>query len=143
MHPSITKSHSQKLRFLLVGGVAFGIDLGVFASLSFYFGIDTHVSRVVAFVIAVLVTCVGNRLLTFSDRDHIQLHKQYIKAIVAGIVSLCPNLLLFTLLLSLLPAHIVSTVIAFGFGTSAGIVTNYLLSSQFVFRQDSSCSLPH
>jgi putative flippase GtrA len=84
-------------------------------------------------MIAVAITCFGNRYFTFADRKHDKFYKQYSLALVAGLVSLVPNMSVFLGLLHILPSKLPFILIAFSSGTALGIVSNYLLSDRFVF----------
>mmetsp|Transcript_41488 Transcript_41488/g.132548 ORF Transcript_41488/g.132548 Transcript_41488/m.132548 type:complete len:88 (+) Transcript_41488:399-662(+) len=86
-------------------------------------------------MIAVLVTCTGNRFLTFSKRKHITFYKQYGLALFAGLVSLLPNLTVFLALLFVFPNNIAFELLAFMCGTIAGIISNYMLSDRLVFAE--------
>jgi putative flippase GtrA len=125
----------MKIKFLFVGGVAFLVDVSVYLLLTNVLSLSPLSARVVAFTIAVFITCTGNRLLTFSMRKHAALYKQFRLALVAGLISLMPNLAVFLGLLFVLPTTIGFELIAFMSGTIAGIISNYILSDRFVFSE--------
>lgn len=126
---------SVKFSFLLVGGFAFVVDASAYLLLTNVLFLLPLSARVVAFMIAVLVTCTGNRFLTFSKRKHITFYKQYGLALFAGLVSLLPNLTVFLALLFVFPNNIAFELLAFICGTIAGIISNYMLSDRLVFAE--------
>lgn len=75
----------------------------------------------------------GNRTFTFSYRDKKPLIAQYVKAVLAAIFAFIPNILIFTVAISMLPDTVIFSVIAFSLGTAVGIVFNYILSDKYVF----------
>jgi putative flippase GtrA len=122
-----------KFLFLTVGGVAFLVDMSVYLFMTEIFSMNVIYSRVIAFLIAVCVTCIGNRTFTFNKKPQPSFLRQYAKAILAAIIAFLPNILLFWGLLTLLPNGILFSLIAFVLGTGVGIVFNYILSSKYVF----------
>jgi len=124
---------NSKIRFLLVGATAFIIDASSYLLATEIIGITPFYARLIAFLVAVSVTCYGNRTFTFSERAHQGFAKQYGLAVLAALVSLIPNMALFLGILSILPSSIISTLFAFSCGTAIGIVFNYALSDRFVF----------
>jgi putative flippase GtrA len=58
---------------------------------------------------------------------------QYVKAILASLVSLVPNMIVFLGLLKIFPHGFIYTSIAFGSGTIVGIGLNFVLSKHYVF----------
>ena len=126
---------SVKVTFLFVGGFAFFVDASVYLLLTNALFLSPLSARVIAFTIAVFVTCTGNRFLTFTRRNHTTFYRQYCLALVAGLVSLLPNLIVFLGLLLVLPANIAFELLAFMCGTIAGIISNYILSDKLVFAE--------
>ncbi|PMJ95342.1 GtrA family protein [Vibrio sp. 10N.261.55.A7] len=123
----------RKLNFLLVGGFGFIVDFLTFEAFVQIFGLDIYLARVIAFLIAVIFTWIGNRTLTFSDRDESKNKHQLVKAIACACVSLIPNLGTF-FILTLLFEQREMVYVAFCSGVLAGTVSNYLLSDRVVFR---------
>lgn len=127
---------NAKIKFLIVGGFAFLVDASVYLILTGELQLSPLNARMLAFTIAVLVTCTGNRFITFANRNHQLFYKQYALALLAGLFSLLPNLIVFLGLLSVLPKSIIFELIAFMCGTIAGIISNYVLSDKLIFAED-------
>jgi len=127
---------NAKIKFLIVGGFAFIVDASVYLILTGELQHSPLNARVLAFTIAVLVTCTGNRFITFANRIHQQFYKQYAMALLAGLISLLPNLVVFMGLLFVLPNTIVFELFAFMCGTIIGIISNFVLSDKLVFAEN-------
>lgn len=124
-----------KMKFLLVGGCAFLVDASVYLLLTNFLFLSPLSARVIAFTVAVLITCTGNRILTFAQRHHAAFYKQFGLALIAGLISLMPNLIVFLSLLFVLPTTFGFELFAFMSGTIAGIISNFILSDRFVFSE--------
>ena len=122
-----------KCQFLVVGGVAFAVDISVYMILTEVLTTHYLVARVVAFLIAVGVTCKGNSMFTFSQREKTPFVSLYKKAVCAALISFIPNVAVFWGVIYMLPPSLFASVLAFVLGTSLGIVLNYVLSDKYVF----------
>jgi putative flippase GtrA len=126
---------NPKLLFLLVGGIAFIVDALTYFIVVDLFDIQPFGARFIAFLVAVGVTTYGNRILTFAKRSHLPFGVQYIKAILAALLSLVPNMIVFLGLIKILPHGFIYTLFAFGSGTIVGIFLNFFLSKHYVFTE--------
>ncbi|WP_368737155.1 GtrA family protein [Vibrio marinisediminis] len=133
--------HLKLGKFALVGAVGFMVDAAVF-TLCFALG-ETPLlfARVVAFFVAATVTWLGNRYFTFKEVTVIQKlqrdaspREQWLKFIASACASALPNFLVFKAVLSVLGTRGVSPYIALVAGVLAGMVSNYTLSSRWVFK---------
>lgn len=125
-----------KFQFLLIGSVAFVVDITVYLFLTELISLHYLLARVIAFLIAVGVTCVGNRTFTFSTRIKTPLLFLYSKAILAAVFSFIPNVLVFWSALVVLPSGIFSSMSAFVLGTVVGVTLNFILSDKYVFSSE-------
>ena len=87
----------QLVRFGLVGGVGFIVNLAVYALFVHPLGADYHVAAVAAWVVAVLNNFVLNRHWTFDASDG-RVHFQALRFIAVSAVAFGFSLLLLTLL---------------------------------------------
>ena len=124
---------STKFQFLMVGGVAFVVDISVYLMLTELIALNYLFARIVAFLIAVGVTCFGNRTFTFSTRAKTPFLTIYKKALFASVVSFVPNVLVFFSVLTVLPNGMIFHITAFVLGTLVGISLNFILSDKYVF----------
>lgn len=118
------------VRFLLVGGLSFAIDLGLLALLHEVFGVDLWIATPIAFLVSLVFNFLLQRIFTFQATNK-------------GSVSAAKYLLLVLLNI------VVSDVIVTGFDalgwsyvvgkTTATILTtvwNYFLYRHWIFRRD-------
>lgn len=122
-----------KCKFLVVGGVAFAVDISVYMMLTEILTTHYLVARVIAFLIAVGVTCKGNSMFTFSQREKAPFVSLYKKALCAALISFIPNIAVFWGIIYMIPPSLFASALAFVLGTSVGIVLNYILSDRYVF----------
>lgn len=126
----------QFLKFLIVGGSAFLVDLGIFYTGLNFTDHNLYLVRSYAFFFAVLVTFYGNRWFTFKDRFHLSSKVQIPKAFTSALLSLIPNFTVFTVIVALFPSAIFH-YIAFILGVVAGTISNYFLSDKYIFNSKS------
>jgi putative flippase GtrA len=86
----------QLVRFGVVGGLGFVVNLAVYALFVHPLGADYHVAAVAAWLVAVLNNFVINRHWTF-DASTGRAHAQAIRFIVVSLAAFVVNLLLLTL----------------------------------------------
>jgi putative flippase GtrA len=87
----------QLVRFGLVGGVGFVVNLAVYALFVHPIGVDYHVAAVAAWIVAVLNNFVLNRHWTFDARDE-RFHFQAMRFVLVSAVAFAFSLTLLTLL---------------------------------------------
>lgn len=106
----------QLVRFGLVGGIGFVVNLGVYALCVHALGVDYHLAAVLAWIVAVVNNFVLNRHWTFDARDG-QAHFQAIRFFAVSLVALAVSLLLLNvfvedLALAKVPAQALAVAIA-------------------------------
>jgi putative flippase GtrA len=87
----------QLIRFGLVGGVGFVINVAVYALCVHELGMDYHLAAVAAWLVAVINNFVLNRLWTFDARAG-RAHFQALRFLTISLVALGFSLLLLMLL---------------------------------------------
>ena len=85
----------QLVRFGLVGGIGFAVNIGVYALLVHGAGVDYRVAAVGAWLVAVFNNFVLNRHWTFDARDG-RMHFQAIRFVVVSALAFGVSLLLLT-----------------------------------------------
>ncbi|BDY04507.1 GtrA family protein [Ferrimonas sp. YFM] len=128
---------SHWIKFALVGSMGFGVDMTVFTSLHLA-GLAPMEARGLAFLAAASTTWAGNRCFTFSDRSQGRAGGQWFRALTAALMSALPNFALFWLILRLVGEDWPGPQLALVAGIAAGTVSNYLLSSRWVFAATAS-----
>ncbi|WP_028109102.1 GtrA family protein [Ferrimonas futtsuensis] len=128
---------SHWIKFALVGGTGFVVDMMVFTSLHLA-GLAPMEARGLAFLAAASTTWAGNRCFTFRDRSQGRAGRQWFRALTAALTSALPNFALFWLTLKLVGESWPGPQLALVAGIAAGTVSNYLLSSRWVFAETTS-----
>ena len=84
----------ELLKFGVVGGLAFVIDLAVFNTLRFGLGVGPLTSKTLSVFVAATAAYVGNRFWTFRHRARAQeaLHREYLVFLVLNGVGLAISL---------------------------------------------------
>ncbi|MCW3068198.1 MAG: GtrA family protein [Solirubrobacterales bacterium] len=86
----------QLVRFGIVGGVGFAVNLAVYALCVHAIGLDYHVAAVVAWLVAVINNFMLNRHWTFDAREGV-VHFQALRFLIVSLGALVVSLLLLTL----------------------------------------------
>lgn len=92
-------------------------------------------ARSIAFLFAAITTWLGNRWLTFSQADKHNPLYQWLKFMASACISAVPNFAAFkgwTLMFGT-QGHMV--FLALALGILVGMMSNYILSSKWVFSQ--------
>ena len=88
----------QLVRFALVGGVGFVVNIAVYALCVHAIGLDYRLAAVFAWIVAVANNFVLNRHWTFDARAHGRVHFQAMRFLVVSVVTIGFSLLLLTIL---------------------------------------------
>ncbi|ABV35326.1 conserved hypothetical protein [Shewanella sediminis HAW-EB3] len=123
-----------QLKFLMVGGVSFIVDMLLFIYLSQKLEWPILHARLIAFSVALTLTWLGNRLFTFSHRKKVAKGQQFVMAVILACSAASVNLSVFYLLSELSrPAGFTATFYL-ALGVLSGLVVNWLGSNYLVFR---------
>lgn len=128
---------SRFLRFGIVGGVGFVIDTSVFVLLNELCGASPYVARAFSILTAMVGTWLGNRTLTFADRaasGKRGILREWLKFAGANAIGNCLNYASFSALVALAPPPFNNRYLALVAGTAMGLLFNFTLSKNFVFR---------
>jgi putative flippase GtrA len=120
----------QLVRFGLVGGVGFVVNVAVYALFVHYAKVDYRVASVAAWLVAVMNNFVLNRYWTFDARAG-RAHFQALRFFVVSLVAEGFSLLLLTLLVE---SAGVSKVPAQALAVAASMPLNFLGNKLWSFR---------
>ncbi|MCW2970131.1 MAG: GtrA family protein [Solirubrobacterales bacterium] len=120
----------QLVRFGIVGGVGFAVNLAVYALFVHAFGVDYHVAAIAAWLVAVVNNFMLNRHWTFDARDGV-VHFQAIRFLVVSLGALVVSLLLLTLFVE---SAGVPKVAAQALAVAASMPLNFLGNKLWSFR---------
>jgi len=123
----------QLVRFALVGGVGFVINLLVYTALVHGTGVDYHVASVLAWLVAVLNNFVFNRHWTFDAREG-RAHFQAMRFFVVSLVALGVNQLLLTVFVE---SAGIEKVAAQALAVVGSMPLNFLGNKLWSFRAES------
>ena len=125
-------------RFTFVGFVGFLVDGGILVLMHDVFGVNPYASRCVSFPVAMTVTWLMNRLLTFSDRKDARAGSELGRYATVAIAGALLNMLIFFALVRYFT--FMSEIVLLPLAIAAGIalVFNFIGSRFFVFRHQAS-----
>ncbi|CAE6948470.1 hypothetical protein ACOMICROBIO_GDFFDHBD_03487 [Vibrio sp. B1REV9] len=121
-------------KFAFVGGVGFIVDTLMFTVLYQWFGMELMIARGIAFLFAATTTWYGNRKLTFSHAEKYNSLVQWQKFMASACISALPNFIVFKGVTLILGTQDLMVYVALVMGILTGMVSNYLLSTKWVFR---------
>jgi len=122
------------LKFLVVGGGAFCLDVSLFTFFYHWLDVNVYVARALAFMAAVVVTWSGNRRYTFKSSECIEPFQQFLRASLAAFAAVIPNYGVFILVIKYTEKFPGMELVALISGIVVGIFFNYNLSRKWVFR---------
>jgi putative flippase GtrA len=122
----------QLVRFGIVGGVGFAVNIAVYALFVHGVGVDYRVAAVAAWVVAVANNFVLNRHWTFDARDG-RAHFQAMRFVCVSLVAFGFSLLLLT---ALVEGASVSKVPAQAIAVIGATPLNFLGNKLWSFRAD-------
>lgn len=120
----------QLVRFGLVGGVGFVVNVAVYALFVHSVGLDYRAASVVAWLVAVINNFVLNRHWTFDARDG-RAHFQALRFLVVSLVAEAFSLLVLTLLVQ---DADVAKIPAQALAVAASMPLNFLGNKLWSFR---------
>jgi putative flippase GtrA len=120
----------QLVRFGLVGGVGFVVNVAVYALFVHSVGLDYRAASVVAWLVAVLNNFVLNRHWTFDARDG-RAHFQAMRFLIVSLVAEVFSLLLLTLFVQ---GAGIAKIPAQALAVAASMPLNFLGNKLWSFR---------
>jgi putative flippase GtrA len=124
----------QLVRFGIVGGVGFIVNLAVYALFVHPLGVDYHVAAVAAWLVAVLNNFVLNRHWTFDAREG-QAHAQAMRFIVVSLAAFGVSLLLLTVFVE---SAGLAKVPAQALAVAASMPFNFIGNKLWSFRSEAA-----
>lgn len=118
-------------RFAIVGSVGFLTDASTFYFLVNHAFIVIDWARVIAFIIAMVITWLGNRYFTFTAVNKEKVSVQFIKHTCCALFGFSINFLIFQGLVSMK----INLALAFILAVLAAMASNFFISKHLVFTQ--------
>ncbi|HWX51690.1 MAG TPA: GtrA family protein [Solirubrobacteraceae bacterium] len=122
----------QLVRFGLVGGIGFAVNLAVYALGVHVIGLDYRVAAVVAWLVAVMNNFILNRHWTFDARDG-RMHFQAMRFLAVSLVAFGVSLLLLTLFVEVAG---IAKVPAQALAVATSMPLNFLGNKLWSFRSE-------
>ncbi|MEM1175288.1 MAG: GtrA family protein [Pseudomonadota bacterium] len=119
--------------FTLVGAVGFVTDGGLLVLLHDVYGINPYASRCVSFPVAMTVTWLLNRWLTFADRKDSRAASELGRYAVVAVCGALLNMLIFFALVRYFSFMSEIVLLPFAIASGIALVFNFLGSQHFVF----------
>jgi putative flippase GtrA len=123
------------MRYSIVGGLGFLVNLSIFALASVVLKLDTNASSFTAFCVAVSTNYFLNRMWTFYLElgERIQFWSGLLKYAIANSAGLIVNLTVLNIGVSLLGIgkRLECQVV----GVMIGMISNFILARSFVFKE--------
>lgn len=124
----------ESTRFLLVGGSVFIVDMLIFITLYQWEDIPAFKARLMAFLVATILTWLGNRCFTFRHRTQLNKRSQFSIALMISCCAAGVNLGVFYVLGEFLPGTIIFAIFSLSMGVLAGLVVNWCGSTWITYR---------
>jgi putative flippase GtrA len=122
----------QLVRFGVVGGFGFAVNLAVYAFCVHVLGLDYHVAAVAAWLVAVMNNFILNRHWTFDASDG-RVHFQAMRFLAVSLVAFGFSLLLLTLFVEVAG---IAKVPAQALAVAASMPLNFLGNKLWSFRSE-------
>lgn len=123
------------MRFLGVGALGFGVDIGTFALALHVAGLDPALARPLAFAVSVVFTWALNRRFTFAPQASAKKGRELLLYVVSSLTAGAVNLSVYFAITRMLGTAMPLPYLALAAGVGAGLVVNFLLYSRVVFRR--------
>jgi putative flippase GtrA len=132
-----TIARSRFLRFTLVGAAGFVVNEAALWIALHGLRFNAYAGGVFSFLVAVTFTWWGNRRLTFSEhaaKRRRSIVAEWLAFVAANGFGFLVNYAVYATLIVVGPKPMDNPFLALAFGTVAGLLFNFILSSRIVFR---------
>ena len=132
---------SRFLRFSVVGGFGFVVDVSVFFLLHDLLHVSPYAARPFSILSAMVCTWLGNRMLTFSEHAAAGARAvfiEWLKFAATNSVGALFNYGTFAAIVGFATPPFNNRYLALVAGTAVGLVFNFTMSKRLVFRARSS-----
>jgi putative flippase GtrA len=134
----VLKEIRQFIPFCVVGGIGFVIDAGILSLLVHGLGLGPLLSRLVSFPCALTATWYLNRRVTFSHSVSNNPRQEWLRYALVGVAGNLINFVVYVVCIRSSQTMYSYPETALAIASIVALAFNYLGSSRYVFRQDSS-----
>lgn len=135
--PSPRGEADRFARFCIVGGIGFISDAGIMTLCIHGLGWSPNGARALSFAVAVLVTFLLNRCISFADSGDRPILQALVSYLLVQAFGFGCNMMVFTLAIVWLPAPFSAPVAALALASAAALVLNYAGARFLVFSRGS------
>lgn len=126
-------SDSSFFRFVIVGGIAFGVDAGVLTLLVKGTDVGLYLARVVSFSLAVSVAWYLHRLWTFDTTSQARRGREYSAYIITQVIGALINLAVYVVCIERYQWMAQHPVLPLAIGSVAALIFNFVCAKKLVF----------
>lgn len=130
-------ARSRFLRFAAVGAAGFIVNEAALWIALHGLRLNVYGGGIFSFLVAVTFTWWGNRVLTFAEHAAKGMRatfKEWLSFVAANGLGFLVNYGVYATLIAAGPKPLNNPFVALAFGTIAGLLFNFMLSSRIVFR---------
>ena len=124
--------------FTVVGFVGFLVDGGILVILHDVYSVNPYASRCVSFPVAMTVTWLLNRVLTFADRKDARATSELGRYAMVAVAGALLNMLVFFALVRYFTFMGEIVLLPLAIAAGVALIFNFLGSRFFVFRHQGS-----
>lgn len=121
------------ITFSIVGTVGLAVEVSCVAFFYEFFGLSALFSKALAFPIAVLVTWILNRNLTFRKRANSGLLNELFRYLNVTLIGALVNNSVYILIINFFDGDLLTAIFAVAAGSVSGLTTNFLGLNRYVF----------
>jgi putative flippase GtrA len=123
----------QFIRFGIVGGIGFGVDVGVLYFVLYDLGFGHYGGRVISYLAAATTTWYLNRNFTFIHARSENRSREWARFVALNTLGGMVNYFVYTAYISLHGVSMSAPAIGVAAGSLAGMIVNFLVSKHFAF----------
>lgn len=125
----------QFIRFAIVGGIGFGVDVGVLYFVLYDLDFGHYGGRVISYLAAATTTWYLNRNFTFMQARSENRSREWARFVVLNTLGGMVNYFVYSAYISLHGMSMSAPAIGVAAGSLAGMIVNFLVSKHFAFIQ--------
>lgn len=125
----------QFIKFTFIGGCGFLVDACILYLLHTELELGLVIARFWSFLVAVTVTWLLNRKVTFAENASKRKGAEWFKYTVANSVGAGVNLIVFIILVNLHDVFRQHFIVSLGIASLVALVVNFTLSKNYVYRK--------
>ena len=135
MTTRFTSNQKTFIVFSAAGVIGLITEISCVAFFFRFFELSALTSKALAFPIAVFVTWIINRNLTFNEYKKSNFVTEFIKYLNVTLIGAMVNNSVYILIVNLFDTTLVTALLAVAAGSAAGLTTNFFGARRYVFNK--------